>query len=225
LFRFLRPVSSAPVARERLQILLEYERKMVSQTDLIAVLREEILAVVSRHVTVDPDKAKVWVDRGQRVSMLVVGMEIPNRASATPYLWTLRRQHCAVPMTARMATPVASKSVGLAASQRPGDDELDGQAAELKAAARPASGTKPRSEFRRASIDWSQRGQRNDFNSLDVILRIEAKSNRNWPAERVGLGSSLNASGQIHYALYDGWEQIPFVDRGESISKRTITGQ
>ena len=86
LFRFLRPVSSAPVARERLQILLEYERKMVSQTDLIAVLREEILAVVSRHVTVDPDKAKVWVDRGQRVSMLVVGMEIPNRASATPYL-------------------------------------------------------------------------------------------------------------------------------------------
>jgi septum formation topological specificity factor MinE len=29
LFRFLKPVSSAPVARERLQILLEYERKLV----------------------------------------------------------------------------------------------------------------------------------------------------------------------------------------------------
>jgi cell division topological specificity factor len=86
LFRFLRPISSAPVARERLQILLEYERRLVNQTDLLAVLREEILAVVGRHVTVDPDKAKVWVDRGQRVSMLVVGMEIPNRASATPYV-------------------------------------------------------------------------------------------------------------------------------------------
>ena len=86
LFRFLRPISSAPVARERLQILLEYERRLVNQTDLLAVLREEILAVVGRHVTVDPDKAKVWVDRGQRVSMLVVGMEVPNRASATPYV-------------------------------------------------------------------------------------------------------------------------------------------
>jgi cell division topological specificity factor len=86
LFRFLRPISSAPVARERLQILLEYERRLVNQTDLLAVLREEILAVVGRHVTVDPDKAKVWVDRGQRVSMLVVGMEVPNRARATPYV-------------------------------------------------------------------------------------------------------------------------------------------
>ena len=38
LFRFLRPVSSAPVARERLQILLEYERRMVSQSALITTL-------------------------------------------------------------------------------------------------------------------------------------------------------------------------------------------
>ena len=51
LFRFFRPAASAPVARERLQILLEYERKLGSQIDLFAVLREEILAVVSRHVT------------------------------------------------------------------------------------------------------------------------------------------------------------------------------
>jgi cell division topological specificity factor len=83
LFRFLRPISSAPVARERLQILLEYERRVVNQTDLLAVLREEILTVVSRHVTVDPDKAQVWVDRGHGVSRLVVGMEISNRARAT----------------------------------------------------------------------------------------------------------------------------------------------
>jgi septum formation topological specificity factor MinE len=29
LFRFLQPAASAPMARERLQILLEYERKLV----------------------------------------------------------------------------------------------------------------------------------------------------------------------------------------------------
>ncbi len=50
LFRFLKPISSAQVARERLQILLEYERRMVSQSSLIATLKDEILAVVSRHV-------------------------------------------------------------------------------------------------------------------------------------------------------------------------------
>jgi cell division topological specificity factor len=83
LFSFLRPVSSAPVARERLQILLEYERKMVSQTDRIAVLREEIFAVVGRHVTIDPDRVQIKVDRGAKVSILAVDIEIPNKTRAT----------------------------------------------------------------------------------------------------------------------------------------------
>jgi cell division topological specificity factor len=66
------------VARERLQILLEYERKLGSQIDLFAVLREEILAVVARHVSVDPDKVQVTVDRGPKFSTLAVDIEIPN---------------------------------------------------------------------------------------------------------------------------------------------------
>ena len=83
LLRFLRPISSAPVARERLQILLEYERRMVSQTDLIAVRRAEILAVVGRHVTIDPDRVQIKVDRGAKVSILAVDIEIPNKTRAT----------------------------------------------------------------------------------------------------------------------------------------------
>ena len=87
LFRFFRPAASAPVARERLQILLEYERKSGSQVDLFNVLREEILAVVSRHVNVDPDKVQISVDRGPVFSTIAVDIEIPNsgakvRASA-----------------------------------------------------------------------------------------------------------------------------------------------
>ena len=69
---------SAPVARERLQILLEYERRLVSQSDLLAVLRREILAVVERHVVVDRKKVQVRVDRGEGVSRLAVDVEIPN---------------------------------------------------------------------------------------------------------------------------------------------------
>jgi len=83
LFRFLRPIRSAPVARERLQILLEYERNLVSQTDLIAVLREEILAVVGRHVTIDPDKVQISVDRGAKFSILAVDIQIPNKSRKT----------------------------------------------------------------------------------------------------------------------------------------------
>jgi len=82
LFRFLKPVSSAPVARERLQILLEYERRMVSQSSLITTVREEILAVVSRHVTIDPEKIHVSVDTGDGFSTLAVDIQIPNRVGA-----------------------------------------------------------------------------------------------------------------------------------------------
>jgi len=82
LFGFLKPVSSAPVARERLQILLEYERRMVSQSSLITTLREEILAVVSRHVTIDPENIHVSVDTGDGFSTLAVDIQIPNRVGA-----------------------------------------------------------------------------------------------------------------------------------------------
>ena len=77
-FNFFRPISSAPVARERLQILLEYERRLVSQSSLITLLREEILAVVSRHVTVDPEKVHVSVDRGNGFSTLAVDIQFPQ---------------------------------------------------------------------------------------------------------------------------------------------------
>ena len=70
--------ASAPVARERLQILLAHERGMRGQPDLLMLLREEILAVVSRHVALDPDKVIVRMDRGKTVSTLEVDIELPN---------------------------------------------------------------------------------------------------------------------------------------------------
>jgi cell division topological specificity factor len=69
---------SAPVARERLQILLAHERGLRSQPDLLGKLREEILSVISRHVSLDPDKVIVKMDRGKSVSTLEVDIELPN---------------------------------------------------------------------------------------------------------------------------------------------------
>jgi cell division topological specificity factor len=82
IFGFARRRNSAPVARERLQILLEYERSAVSHRDLIAVLREQILVLVARHVAIDPDKVQVTVERGAAVSTLAVDIEIPNAGMA-----------------------------------------------------------------------------------------------------------------------------------------------
>jgi cell division topological specificity factor len=69
---------SAPVARERLQILLAHERNSRGQPDLLGVLREEILALINRHVPFDPDKVQIKLDRGKSVSTLAVDIEIPN---------------------------------------------------------------------------------------------------------------------------------------------------
>jgi len=78
-FRFFRRSGSAPVARERLQILLAHERKASSQPDLLNVLREEILAVVARHISLEPDRVRISMDRGDPVSVLEVDIEIPNK--------------------------------------------------------------------------------------------------------------------------------------------------
>lgn len=71
---------SAPVARERLQILLAHERVESGQSDLIAILHKEILAVVAKHITVDRDKIQIKLDRREAVSMLEIDIEMPLSA-------------------------------------------------------------------------------------------------------------------------------------------------
>jgi cell division topological specificity factor len=74
-----RPAATAPIARERLQILLAHERGLCGhQPDLLMRLRDEILMTVSRHVALDPDKVMVRMERGKNVSTLEVDVELPN---------------------------------------------------------------------------------------------------------------------------------------------------
>ena len=80
MFGLFKRRGSAPVARERLQILLAYERGMRGQSDLLAILREEILAVIERHVPVERENVNIKMDRGDKVSMLEIDVEIPNSA-------------------------------------------------------------------------------------------------------------------------------------------------
>ena len=68
--------ASAPVERERSQILLAHERGLRRQPDLLDVLQAEILAVVSRYIVLDLEKVTVRMDRRKHVSTLEVDIEV-----------------------------------------------------------------------------------------------------------------------------------------------------
>jgi len=83
----VRTATSAPVARERLQILLAHERGADGSghhSQLVAVLQEEILAVIARHMQIDRDKVVVKLDRAEDVSMLEIDIEMPPQARNMP---------------------------------------------------------------------------------------------------------------------------------------------
>jgi cell division topological specificity factor len=77
--RVVQTVRSAPVARERLEVLLEYERRSIKQSDPIALLREDILTVVALYPAIAPYRVEVKVDRGSVVSRLAVDIEVPSQ--------------------------------------------------------------------------------------------------------------------------------------------------
>jgi cell division topological specificity factor len=76
-FQLFRRRPTANVARERLQILLAHERASVGQEGLVATLREEILQVIAKHVTLDRDKVQVKLEREGETSILEIEVEMP----------------------------------------------------------------------------------------------------------------------------------------------------
>ena len=78
LFDLFKRRGSAPVARERLQVLLAYERQNRDQPDLVALLRDEIMAAITKHVQVDQEQVQISMDRGARMSTLEIDIQIPN---------------------------------------------------------------------------------------------------------------------------------------------------
>lgn len=68
---------SARVASDRLKLILAHERSGRGGSDLVLLLREEILAVIERHVAVERDKVQIRLERGIGVSTLGVDIELP----------------------------------------------------------------------------------------------------------------------------------------------------
>jgi cell division topological specificity factor len=77
LLELFRKKTTAPVARDRLQVLLAHERSVIGKSDLLATLQEEILAVIARHITIDRDAVQIKLDRGASFSTLEIDVEVP----------------------------------------------------------------------------------------------------------------------------------------------------
>lgn len=76
-FSWFRQRNTAPVARERLKMVLAHERVGNTHSQLIAVLQEEILAVIAKHMQIDRDKVMIKLDKGDEVNTLEIDIEMP----------------------------------------------------------------------------------------------------------------------------------------------------
>ncbi|WP_334175809.1 cell division topological specificity factor MinE [Pseudoxanthobacter sp.] len=78
-FNFFRGkrVEPATAARDRLQVLLQHERGVNGDPNLILVLREEILKAIGKHVDISADRVRVAMRREDLTSTLEVEVELP----------------------------------------------------------------------------------------------------------------------------------------------------
>ncbi|MFZ1326094.1 MAG: cell division topological specificity factor MinE [Candidatus Contendobacter sp.] len=70
---------SAALAKERLQIIVAHERgSRRSSPDYLPALKKELLEVVRKYVTVDPNQIKVHLDREGAYEVLELNITLPE---------------------------------------------------------------------------------------------------------------------------------------------------
>ena len=73
--------TTASVAKERLQIILAHERsgRSPATPDYLPALQRELVAVISKYVSINPDDIKVLLERQDNLEVLEVKIELPDR--------------------------------------------------------------------------------------------------------------------------------------------------
>ena len=71
---------TASVAKERLQIILAHERsgRNAGQPDYLPALQRELVAVISKYVSINADDIKVHLERQDTLEVLEVKIEMPQ---------------------------------------------------------------------------------------------------------------------------------------------------
>ncbi|MBP0047950.1 cell division topological specificity factor MinE [Marinobacterium sp. AK62] len=75
-FRSKKP-SSASVAKERLQVLVAYERSQRTQPEYLPQMQKEILAVIAKYVDVSTDDVQINLD--EDCSILELNVTLPDK--------------------------------------------------------------------------------------------------------------------------------------------------
>ena len=71
---------TASVAKERLQIILAHERAGRTGSDYLPQLQRELVAVISKYVSINPEDIKVNLERQDDLEVLEVKIELPEAA-------------------------------------------------------------------------------------------------------------------------------------------------
>jgi cell division topological specificity factor len=69
---------SAEVAKERLQIILARERTGRSAPDFLPALQKDLVEVILRYVTINPEDIKVALERQDNYDVIEVNIVVPD---------------------------------------------------------------------------------------------------------------------------------------------------
>lgn len=73
--------TTASIAKERLQLILAHERiggSNAGQPDYLPDLQKELIAVISKYISIDPKDIKVNFEREDDLEVLEVKIELPE---------------------------------------------------------------------------------------------------------------------------------------------------
>ena len=74
---------TAAVAKERLQLIIAHERNsQTGKQDFLPDLQKELIAVISKYVSVNPDDIKVSLEKQGNYEVLEVNIVLPEPGNA-----------------------------------------------------------------------------------------------------------------------------------------------
>ena len=77
-FRSRSTPSTASIAKERLQIIVQHQRGKQETIDFMPKLQQELIEVISRYVKIDPSQVKVALERNDERSVLELNVTLPD---------------------------------------------------------------------------------------------------------------------------------------------------
>ncbi len=79
MFDFLKSSrKTSDVAKNRLQFIIAQQRGSGTEPDYLPVMREELLAVIQKYVTIDADAVKVNVTKEGDFDVLDIKVDLPD---------------------------------------------------------------------------------------------------------------------------------------------------